>query len=120
MAKTTDEVATALMNSLYGFVDASLGDEDDDSAHDPFVCWCKPGIPFEPDDFRFSKFFLNGQGANEEERATDANLQMTQAAGFSRFVDFVPSVAGVEGAKMAGGVLLPGSATLSELYKRRR
>lgn len=84
----------------------------------PFVYWCKPGVPFEPDDFRFSKFMLIGQGANEEERAADAALQMTQAAGFTRFVDFVPSVSGVVAGKMDGGILQPGSATLSEIYKR--
>ena len=118
MAKTADEIANALMSALYGFVDASLGGVDDEAERDPFVCWCKPGIPFEPDDFRFSKFMLRGQGAGDPERAADTLLQLTQAAGFSRFVDFVPSVNGVVGGKMDGGVLRPSSATLSELYKR--
>jgi hypothetical protein len=118
MAKTADEIASALMSGLYTYVDASMGDERDDNAHDPFVAWCKPGIPFEPDDFRFSKFMLKGQGASDEERMRDASFQLTQAAGFSRFVDFVPSVGGIVGGRMDGGVLRPGSATLSEVYKR--
>jgi hypothetical protein len=118
MAKTQDEIANALMSSLYGFVSKAGGDIEGDSSDDPFVAWCKPGIPFEPEDFRFAKFMLTGQGANDDERINDLSLQLTQAAGFSRFVDFVPSVAGVVTGKMSDGLLRPGSATLSEMYKR--
>ena len=60
---------------------------------------------------------LNGQGATEDDRAADVAFQMTQAAGFSRFVDFVPSVNGIVGGKIdSGGVLRPGSASLSTIY----
>ena len=50
--------------------------------------------------------------------ASDFLLQLTQAAGFSRFVDFVPSVSGVVDGKLEGGALRAGSATLSEVYRR--
>jgi hypothetical protein len=118
MAKSEAEIANALMNGLYSFVCKSMGDSDGDPSNDPFVAWCLPGIPFEPEDFRFAQYMLNGQGANDDERVRDAVLQLTQAAGFSRFVDFVPSVDGIVGGNMSGGVLRPGSATLSEVYKR--
>jgi hypothetical protein len=118
MAKTMDEISAALMKGLYGFVAKAAGDLDAATVDDPFVCWCKPGIPFEPDDFKFAKFMLAGQGSTADERAADLSLQMRQASGFSRFVDFVPSVNGVHEGKVEGGVLRQGNATLSELYKR--
>jgi len=118
MAQSIDEIANAVMNYLYSFVGKAAGDVDAASTDDPFVCWCKPGIPFEPDDFKFSKFMTKGQGATEEERAADADLQLTQLAGFSRFVDFVPSVNGIHEGKVEGGVLRPGNAALSTIYKR--
>jgi hypothetical protein len=111
MAKSIDEIATALMNTLYALFGEISGDND------PFVCWYKPGIPFDAEDFRFAKFMLHGQGANAEERTNDAALQLTQAAGFSSFVDFVPDANGVIGANMQGGILRPSSATLSKFYK---
>jgi hypothetical protein len=117
MPKTADEIASALMGGLYKFVSLAAGDGEATNA-DPFVAWCKPGIPFEPEDFRFAKFMLIGQGATDDERAADFSLQLTQAAGFSRFVDFVPSVDGIVAGKMEGGVLRPGSAALSEIYRR--
>ena len=59
MAKTTDEIATAVMGGLYHFIDRASGaDIDRNENHDPFICWFKPGIPFGPDDFRFSKWRL--------------------------------------------------------------
>jgi hypothetical protein len=118
MAQSIDEIANALMNYLYKFVSKAAGDIDAASTDDPFVCWCKPGIPFVADDFKFAKFMTKGQGATEEERVADADLQLTQLAGFSRFVDFVPSVNGIHEGKIEGGVLRPGSPTLSTIYKR--
>jgi len=117
MAKTPDEISAALMNFLYHFVATASGDVDK-AAKDPFVCWFKPGVPFEPEDFRFAQRGLNGEGATEEARAADAASQMTQAAGFSRFVDFVPSIDGVNGGNLKDGVLRPSVATLSDFYKR--
>jgi hypothetical protein len=61
---------------------------------------------------------LVGQGATEDEKAEDASRQVTQAAGVSRFVDFVPSVNGIVAGKVETGVLRPGRATLSDVYKR--
>jgi len=118
MAKTIDEISAALMKGLYGFVAKATGDLDAATMNDPFVCWFKPGRPFEADDFKFAKFMLTGQGSTADERAADLSLQMRQASGFSRFVDFVPLVSGVHEGKVEGGVLREGNATLSELYKR--
>lgn len=117
MAATTDEIATALMGALYGLVKVSLGDSDNDPTNDPFVAWCKPGIPFEPADFQFAKNMLMGQGTTEEEKMANSLFQSTQAAGFSRFVDFVPSADGIVGGDLTGGVLRPSSAQLSKVYK---
>lgn len=117
MVKTAEEVAAALMGGLYKFVSIADGGTDGVGT-DPFIAWCRPGVPFDPEDFRFAKHMLIGQGATEEERAADFLLQLTQAAGFSRFVDFVPSVDGVVNGKIDGGILRAGSATLSEIYKR--
>ncbi len=113
-----DTLANAVMGAIYSFVGKAAGDLDAGSADDPFISWCQPGIPFEPTDFDFAKHMLVGQGATDDERAADAGNQMTQAAGFSRFVDFVPSVSGVVGGNVQGGVLRPGRAALSEIYKR--
>jgi hypothetical protein len=113
-----DELSVALMKGLYGFVAKAGGNLDAATVDDPFVCWCKPGIPFETDDFKFAKFMLAGQGATTEERAADLSLQMRQAAGFSSSVDFVPSVHGLHEGKIEGGVVRQSSATLSEIYKR--
>jgi len=115
-----DTLANAVMGALYSFVGKAAGDldSDDDGSDEPFISWCQPGIPFEAGDFDFAKHMLVGQGATDEERALDAGNQMTQAAGFSRFVDFVPSVDGVVGGNVQGGVLRPGRAALSEIYKR--
>jgi hypothetical protein len=118
MAMSIDDIAKAVMNTLYTVVKGTTGDPEKDNKEDPFVCWCKPGIPFDPDDFRFAKYMMVGQGASGDDQANDAALQFTQAAGFSRFVDFVPSVDGVIGGKVEDGVLRPSSATLSEFYKR--
>ena len=118
MSKSIDEIATALMGGLYSLVAKTAGDVDAGSADDPFIAWCKPGIPFEPEDFRFARFGLTGQGATAEEKAGDFAQQLTQAAGFSRFVDFVPSVNGVVAQNVEGGVLRPGAASLSTFYKR--
>ena len=116
MAKSIDEIANAVMGMLYQFVGSATA-APGDSGKEPFISWCKPGVPFLEDDFRFAKFMLNGQGATEDERAADVAFQMTQAAGFSRFVDFVPSVNGIVGGKIdSGGVLRPGSASLSTIY----
>ena len=118
MAKTIDEIGNALMGGLYSLVSKAAGDVTSDAGDDPFICWCKPGVPFDPEDFRFAKYMLSGQGASEDEKVADAALQLTQAAGFSRFVDFVPSVNGVHEGRVDGGVLRPGSAALSEVYRR--
>ena len=119
MIKTIGELADAVIQALYATVKRSLGDTTDgDTADDPFVAWCKPGIPFEAEDFRFARYLMQGQGETVEARQADALLQLTQAAGFSRFVDFVPSVNGVVMGNTKEGVLRPGSATLSEFYKR--
>jgi hypothetical protein len=118
MAKTLEEIANALMGALYGVVSQSLGDESGSGGAAPFVAWNKPGVPFEPEDFRFAKNMLIGQGASEEERMADFLFQSTQAAGFSRYVDFVPSVNGVVGGNISAGVLRPGSAQLSSIYKK--
>jgi hypothetical protein len=118
MAQSIDEIANAIMNYLYTFVGKAAGDIDAASTDDPFCCWCKPGIPFVADDFKFAKYLTKGQGTTEEERVADADLQLTQLAGFSRFVDFVPSVNGIHEGKIEGGVLRPGSAALSTIYKR--
>ena len=118
MSKTPEEIANALMGGLYALIGKAAGDVDASSDDDPFIAWCKPAVPFEPDDFRFARFMLVGQGATPEEKANDFAWQLTQAAGFSRFVDFVPSVNGVVGQNIEGGVLRPGSATLSMFYKR--
>jgi hypothetical protein len=118
MAQSIDEIGNAVMNYLYTFVSKAAGDVDATSTDDPFVAWCYPGVPFLADDFKFAKFMTKGQGATEEERVADADLQLTQLAGFSRFVDFVPSVNGIHAGKIEGGVLRPGSASLSTIYKR--
>jgi hypothetical protein len=118
MAKSIDEVANAVMSCLYTFVGKAAGNLEADSTDDPFVCWHRPGIPFAPDDFKFAKYYTKGQGATEAERVADADLQLTQLAGFSRFVDFAPSVNGIYEGKIDGGVVRPGSAALSEIYKR--
>ncbi|MEY9524068.1 hypothetical protein ABIF70_005209 [Bradyrhizobium japonicum] len=118
MAKSAEEIANAMMALLYRFVSMASGDLDEDPSDDPFVAWCKPGIPFAPEDFRFAQFILKGQGATLAEKQADAALQHSQAAGFSRFADFVPTVTGVEEGKITEGVLRPGSATLSGAYKR--
>lgn len=118
MTQSIDEIGNAVMNYLYTFVGKAAGDVDAASTDDPFCCWCKPGVPFLADDFKFAQFLTKGQGATEEERVADADLQLTQLAGFSRFVDFVPSVNGIHEGKIEGGVLRPGSAALSGIYKR--
>jgi hypothetical protein len=118
MTASIDDLANAVMSALYEMVAKAAGDIEDTDADDPFISWCKPGIPFAPEDFDFAKYMLIGQGSTEDERAADASRQMTQAAGFSRFVDFVPSVDGVVAGKIEGGVLRPGRATLSDVYKR--
>lgn len=118
MAKTAEEIATALMGGLYSLVCHAAGDADGDPTDDPFIAWCLPGIPFDPEDFHFAKFMLKGQGASEDERVADASNQLTQAAGFSRFIDFVPSIDGVVAQNVTGGVMRPGAATLSTIYGR--
>jgi hypothetical protein len=118
MAQSIDEIANALMNYLYTFVSKAAGDIDATSTDNPMVCWFKPGRPFAQGDFRFAQYMTKGQGATEEERAADADLQLTQLAGFSRSVDFVASVNGVHEGKIEGGVLRPGTASLSSIYKR--
>lgn len=118
MADTIDDIADKVMGALYRFVGKAAGDIDAADADDPFVAWCKPGIPFAPEDFDFARNMLVAQGASEEEKAADLMRQLTQAAGFSRFVDFVPSSDGVVGGDLRGGVLRPGRAALSDVYKR--
>ena len=118
MGKTPEELANAVMNYLYNIVKGTAGGIDDAHPEDPFISWCKPGIPFEKDDFRFSKFFLTGQGDTPEKKQDDLVLQLNQAAGFSRFVDFIPTVNGIYGGNIREGILRPGSGQLSVFYKR--
>jgi len=54
MPKTPDEIANALMSGLYGLIAKATGDIEGGTEDDSFIAWCKPGIPFEPDDFRFA------------------------------------------------------------------
>lgn len=118
MSKSIDEISNALLSGLYGLVSKTTGDVNSSAADDPFVVWCKPGIPFDPEDFHFARYNLTPQGATPDEKATDWSRQLTQAAGFSRFVDFVPAVSGVKEQNLQGGVLRPGEATLSKMYKQ--
>jgi hypothetical protein len=83
MSHTEEELANAVMSKLYQYVGVAAGDVDEGSQDDPFVCWCKPGIPYSAEEFRFAQFMTNGQGATEDERVNDVVKQKIQAAGFS-------------------------------------
>lgn len=118
MAHTEEEIASTVMSKLYQYVSLAAGNEDEGTQDDPFICWCKPGIPFLAEDFEFAQFRVNGQGTTEDERMNNLVKQKIQAAGFSKFADFIPSVNGVVEGKVEGGILRPGSAGLSTIYKR--
>lgn len=118
MPKTAEELANSLMGILYSYVQKSTAGPAEGTADDPFVAWFRPGVPFEPEDFRFAKYMLVGQGQDNPARAADLSLQQVQASGFSRFIDFVPSASGVKEGDFAGAVLRPGEASLSKNYRR--
>ena len=58
MSKSIDEISNALLSGLYGLVSKTTGDVNSSAADDPFVVWCKPGIPFDPEDFHFARYNL--------------------------------------------------------------
>jgi hypothetical protein len=118
MSHTEEELANAVMSKLYDHVAKVLGDVTDGSQDDPFICWCKPGLPCSPEDFRFAQFLVNGQGATNEERINDLAKQKIQSAAFSVLVDFVPSVNGIIGGEDKDGTFRPSSEPLSKIYKK--
>lgn len=78
-----DELLVALLNKISLILNGS--DETVAKSPDNYIAWCRPGIPFQPQDLQFAIKGINGKDANE-------TLQLVRnAAEFSRVVNSVPS-----------------------------
>lgn len=78
-----DELLVALLNKISSILNGS--DENVPARPDNYIAWCKPGIPFQPEDLQFAIKGINGKDAGE-------TLDLVRnAAEFSRVVNGVPS-----------------------------
>ncbi len=114
-----------LMNSILGKLYDTLtnGDETVPNSKDNYLSWCTPGIPYDPEDFKFLKEGFRGyekktelndnlQNSEDDEnsenetqdidpierekqRADDAFGKYNAAEAFSRLADFVPDASGI-------------------------
>lgn len=133
-----------MLNSIMGKIYNVLTNGDDTVPHseNSFFSWATPGIPMEPDDFRFLKQGLtgvirkaaldemrstSGDGSTgsgtltsadlEKLRATDAGQLILQAESFARLVDFVPDVAASTNKQFASLSVMQNKGTLSDIYQ---
>lgn len=77
-----------LSRTLQRYIGAVLlgGDGALPAPTDEFITWCAPGLPFQPDDFRFAAAGFGGGSAEE------AQTLVQKAFDFATMVDFVPAV----------------------------
>lgn len=105
-----------VVNSLMGYLYMTLTDGKktftSGVGEDRFITWCLPGMPIDPEDLRFARVGLVGEGADEAARARDTALLTLQAANFSRLVDFIPDVRGQQIVSFQ-----PGNKSLSSTYE---
>lgn len=136
-----------LLNSIMGKVYDILtnGDDTVPQSEDNFFSWATPGIPVDPEDFRFLKQGLTGvvrkaaldemrttkpDGSTDAEkqpeltpalleqlRATDAAQLHRQAEDFARLVDFVPDLAATTNNQLASLSVMSNEGSLSDRYE---
>ncbi len=78
-----DNLLKALLNKLDGILTG--GDETAAASSDNYIAWCRPGIPFQPEDLQFAVKGINGKDADET-----VDL-IRNAAEFARCVNAIPS-----------------------------
>ncbi|MHB8770671.1 MAG: hypothetical protein ACYC7J_06735 [Syntrophales bacterium] len=138
-----DVMLNSIMGKVYNIL--TNGDDTVPKSEDNFFSWATPGIPVDPEDFRFLKQGLTGvvrkaaldemrttdtDGSKEETkqpeltpalleqlRATDAAQLIRQAEDFSRLVDFVPDVAANTNNQFASLSIMNNEGTLSDRYE---
>jgi len=81
--ETRDELLVALLNKLNSILNGN--DETVPKSSDNYIAWCKPGIPFQPEDLQFAVKGINGKDGNETRDL------VRNAAEFSRVVNAIPS-----------------------------
>ena len=82
MAQNNDDLLVALMNKINTILNA--GDDVAPAKKNSYVAWCRPGIPFQPEDLQFAV-----KGISGKDGAETATLVRT-AAEFSRVVNDIP------------------------------
>lgn len=107
-----DSVADSLMSAIYKTLTDGKQNFSNEPERDRFITWCLPGIPINPDDLRFARVGMVGEGADDAARARDTALLATQAANFFRLVDFIPEVNGQRTVAFQ-----PGGKSLSSTYE---
>jgi hypothetical protein len=88
MSNGADNLMKSLLAKLYQILTG--GDENAQPSKDSFVVWCAPGLAFQPEDLAFA-----AQGPLGGKDATEARLNLSRAADFSRLMNLVPSAAGI-------------------------
>lgn len=135
-----DVMLNTVMGKVYNIL--TNGDDTVPKSEDNFFSWATPGIPVQPDDFRFLKEGLTGvvrkaaidelktdnadgksvtpeltPSLMEQLRAQDAAVLLKQAEDFARLVDFVPDLAANTNNQFAALSVMNNEGTLSERYE---
>jgi hypothetical protein len=108
----------SLMNRLY--TNLTDGEEGfvERNAQERFIAWCLPGIPMDPSELRFLRQNFQGQGATEQDKATDTAQLIGQASRFARMIDFVPDVTGIFDEQQQLVAFSRNESCLSRIYER--
>jgi hypothetical protein len=116
--KATDNIMKSMMGYLYTVLTDAEDSLVETNERERFICWCLPGIPFEPEDLRFAVRGFTGQGDTPEKKAEDTALLIGQASRFARLVDFVPDANAVFGEEKQIAAFMRNENSLARLYER--
>jgi hypothetical protein len=125
-------LANSIMGKLYDVL--TNGDDTVPKSEDNFFSWATPGIPMQPEDFKFLSQGFTGIAKTQLDAAgnpikyTDAQLAQLKAADvtglfqqaefLARLVDFVPDVTVVNNEHFSTLSVMNNQGTLSEIYER--
>ncbi|HEY8983735.1 MAG TPA: hypothetical protein VIU15_29670 [Streptomyces sp.] len=110
MAYKLADLGNLFRNQLYAILTG--GDGTVPPARNSFITWCMPGLPYEPEDFRFAAEGI-ASGANVAEQ----RLLLQQAYNFASLIDYIPEVTSAYSTDRQEGVWRNASgARLSEIY----
>jgi hypothetical protein len=78
-----DDLAVAIMNKIASVLNG--GDANAPQSPNSYIAWCRPGIPFQPEDLQFAVKGISGKDGDE------TRTLVRNAAEFSRVVNAIPT-----------------------------